>query len=175
MKFKRWVCLLLLLAVPLPALACGDDGGDSIPPVVTDEELTTAEELLASMALTAEEVGGVFPGIAWAVGESHPTFGLGGVIPDDQRAVGLVAAWQAVVFEPEEEQVVSTDLYLYDTVEAAGGALGNEKLPQVELEAAQVGSFDVEQASGARDVPVRLVQRLKDAIALGGIADLVKS
>ncbi len=75
--------VLSLLALPLLALACGDDGGDSMPPVVTDEELTAAEELLASMSLTAEEVGGVFPGIAWAVGESHPTFGLGGFIPDD--------------------------------------------------------------------------------------------
>ncbi len=77
MKFRWWAWLPSLL--PLLVLACGD-GGPEPPPIPEREPpfpekepaslatpATAEEELLASMVLTVEEVGEVFPDQGWRV------------------------------------------------------------------------------------------------------------
>ncbi len=61
MKSKRWAWLPLLLALPLLALACNGDAESAPPSVDQGGSLTAEEELLASMALTAQEVREALP------------------------------------------------------------------------------------------------------------------
>ena len=124
--------MVLLLALPLLAVACGDDGTELPTPLMPKEEpplptaATAEEELLASMALTAEEVGEVFPGGGEWIVFSVPQEST----PDEEPPLEQVAGWVAdynpkevVIEEVGEVLAVNTLLLLFETTDDAGREL----------------------------------------------------
>ena len=120
MKSKRWAWLPLLLALPLLALACNGDDESATPLADRGGSLTAEEDLLASMALTAQEV-------REALSEEVETT-LGG--PErGERSEGEVARW-AQKYESDGGEMVAVDLRLYETADAAADRFAKESDPR---------------------------------------------
>jgi hypothetical protein len=181
MRLERWAWLLLLLAVPSLAMACGDDGTEPPMLAIPKEELprataaTADEELLASMVLSAEEVGEVFPeGVEWMV-FSVPQEST----PDEEPPLGQVTGWLAV-YNPEvtsEVFEVSTLLLLYQTAEDASrgfveqARLDLETGPGVEITEFDAGEIGDEARGQVNRTPeVYTFVRLRVDRVLAGIS-----
>jgi hypothetical protein len=121
MKLKRWAWLFLLLALPLLALACGDDGGG--PPA---REITVDD--LALMALTAGEVDKALPGLAPVQqtfqGPVSNEDAIGRAMdPEEMRAdidkYGRIGGYETSYAPGEGEEEILITLELYETAEGA--------------------------------------------------------
>jgi hypothetical protein len=124
MRLERRAWLLLLFAVPLLAVACGDDGIEPPTPLMPKEEppvptaATADQELLESMVLSAEEVREVFPGSGeWSV-YSVPQWPAG---------------WAADYTEVTTGNAVSTVLSLYETAEDASNGFAEQTSLDLEV------------------------------------------
>ncbi len=127
----RWPLVLVLLGAAL-ALAC--NGGDESAPPSVDQggSLTAEEELLASMALTAQEVREALPE------EAETALGW----PErGERSEGEVARW-AQKYESAGGEMAVMDLRLYETAAAAADRFAKESDPSrdpVHFDVADVG------------------------------------
>ena len=103
------------LVVGIAIAGCGSEADNELPP---PENLspaapgTGAEELLASMLLTPEEVGGLLAGTDWTVC-AVASAEEGDVLPP-----GVVTHWGVDVCSAEQE-VVSMNVFLHETSDSA--------------------------------------------------------
>lgn len=152
MKFKQWAWLLASLVLPLLVLACGDGGPEPPPPPIPEREppfpekepaslatpATAEEELLASMVLTVEEVGEVFPDQGWRVfTQPQEFFG-------EEPPLGWVAAWIAS-YNPEQVAdvlEVTTLLLLFETAEDASEQFLDSRSAEEPGPAVKIEQFD---------------------------------
>ncbi len=134
----------MLLALPLLALACGDGGNESAPPSADQGgSLTAEEELLASMALTAQEVRKVLP-------EEVETSLAG---PErGERSEGEVARW-GQRYESAGGEMVAMDLRLYETAAAAADTFAKESDPSRDPEHFDVADVGDEAEGSVSESP----------------------
>lgn len=164
MRLNRWASVMLM-ALPMVALACSGDGNVQLLP----EELTTEEELLQSMVLTGQDVGEVFPGLSRTVSGPQRDF-----ISEGQRDAGVVAVWSES-YEAEGRENVSIGLQLYGTADEATLQFAEQSGSGPGFDVGEIGEESQAFSSGANgcflsDVRVR-IQRVLALVRVSNCGD----
>ncbi len=152
MMLRRWRWLLILLAVPLLALAC-DGGGTSKPPLpvgTIDQspppELAGEDGVLESSLLTVQEMEELLPGQEWT-----GVIGAHLNVTEEEGATGLVAGLGGTWSSGASGLDITANIRLYETADAAAeqylerSGLALTPGPGVEIE--EFDSGDIGDAS----------------------------